>query len=161
MGSVKFLIFAIGIFLANFVGGVPEDSRNLFITHTIFFAPYLVDYYLLTKVKSGLKWIIIIIWGVGIFVFVANILGIVTILTIKEYNVVINPDYYSPFNVSIPVNIYLLLAGSAYMAIFMGCLCFKYLEDLNERLLAKKELKREEKAKKQDSREEMVKNVST
>lgn len=158
MRTVKILIFIFGIGLTNYIGGIPNDARNLFITHTIFFAPYLVDFYPLTKIRSNIKWIIYLLWGVGILTFAANILGVGAVITIEDSRVIFNQNYYSPFHLNMSISLYLKLIGYVYAAVFMGGICFKYITDFDKRMVAKRSKKKEER--KKVTREELVKNVS-
>jgi hypothetical protein len=153
--TVKCIIFIIGICLVNYVGGVPNDARNLFITQTIFLAPYLVEFYNLLKIKSYLKWLIRLIWAAGILTIIANILGItgvITILKVDEvFKVMFNPTFFVPFQLNLPVNRYLLFAGIVYSSVFMGTITFESLLVLNKKLLKKR--------KEKESREGLVENV--
>jgi hypothetical protein len=155
--TAKFLIFVLGICLANYVGGIPKDAKNLFITQTIFFAPYIVDFYPLIKLKSNLKILTILIWGAGILAFVTNIIGVVGVITIHENMVVFSADYFSPFPLKISVNRYLLLVEIVYSIVFMGTITLDYTSAWNKRLLQKKK----EKEKGKVSGKELVKHVST
>ncbi|PAE61149.1 hypothetical protein CHH88_04585 [Bacillus subtilis] len=142
MRSVKSIIFIIGLFLANYVGGIPQDARNLFITQTIFFAPYLVDFHPLTKLKSPLRFLTLIIWLAGIIIFAANILGIAGILTIIDSKVTFNPDYVFPIPLDLKVKTYLVNAGIVYGAVFMGTLLLNYTKVYDENIMKKKENKK-------------------
>ncbi|MED2653618.1 hypothetical protein P4199_28855 [Bacillus thuringiensis] len=101
MKTVKVIIFIIGICLINFVGGIPTDARNLFITHTIFLAQYLLEFYEFLSMKSHIKWLIWIIWGAGILAFLLNILGIAGIIIVKNMKVILNPEYYMPLKINV------------------------------------------------------------
>ncbi|UTR09428.1 hypothetical protein MM300_16210 [Evansella sp. LMS18] len=126
MKSIKLIIFIVGLFLINYIGGVPQDSKNLFITHTVFFAPILVEYYKLLKVKNFLKFFIYPIWIAGIMVITANILGIAGVITVTEaYRVIFNPEYFSIFSLNLYVTNYLLVLGIVYAAVFVGRLTFE------------------------------------
>lgn len=121
--SVKLIVFVVGIFLINYVGGIPEDSRNLFITHTIFLAPLLIDFFPLLKINNIWKWPIKIFWAAGILALITNILGVVGIIQITDgYNVLFSSGYYSIFNMNMPVNTFLLLLQIVYALIFTGTL---------------------------------------
>ncbi len=134
--SVKVLIFFLGIGLANFVGGLPTDARNLFITHTIFFAPYLVDFFPMLNLKSFLKWVIRPIWVAGIFVFAANMLGIAGVITVKDSEAIIfNKSYYAPFDLDWSINNYLLILSLVYAAVFFSSLTFSHLVELDDKLV--------------------------
>lgn len=137
--SVKFVIFIIGLFLANYVGGIPQDARNLFITQTIFFASYLVDFYPLTKLKSPLKLLILILWAAGIITAIANILGVLGILTIIDSKITLNPDYVFPIPLDLKVSTFLLTSGIVYSAVFTGTLTLNYTKVLDQRIMMKKE----------------------
>jgi hypothetical protein len=158
--SVKIIIFGIGIFLVNYVGGIPKDAKNLFITQTIFFAPYLVDFHPLIGMKSNLKILARCIWGAGIFVFIANILGITGIITINDSKVIFDQYYVSPIELDIEVKNYLLFTGIVYSTVFTGTITLGYSIALNKHLLKKKKTKQALK-KKEVAREELVENVST
>ncbi|KSU88924.1 hypothetical protein A2U94_07650 [Bacillus sp. VT 712] len=151
MKTVKFIIFLVGIALVNYVGGIPTDARNLFISHTIFLAPLLVDFYGLLKVQSLLKWFIILIWLAGILTIVSNILGVAGVLTLVEKKVVFNSQYYMPFDLSVHVHSYLLIVSCVYTFIFMGTITFDNIFALNKKIMKKQ--------KKKTGREEMVTNV--
>ncbi|EFV79582.1 hypothetical protein HMPREF1013_00181 [Bacillus sp. 2_A_57_CT2] len=160
MKTVKIIIFVFGIFLASYVGGVPSDTKNLFITQTIFFAPYLVDFYPLIKMKSPLRFLSIFIWAAGISVFVANILGIAGIITIAQSKVIFDHSYAIPIPLNLEVNRYLLLAGIVYGTVFVGTLTLGYANAFDKHIIKKKKAKHASK-KKEVAREELVENVST
>lgn len=158
--SAKIVIFVIGIFLASYVGGIPKDAKNLFITQTIFFAPYLVDFYPLVKMKSKIKFLAIFLWGAGLFVFMANILGIAGIITISDFRVVFDKSYALPIPYNLKVSTYLLWAGIVYGTVFMGTLTLGYANALDKHIIKKNKAKQASK-KKEVAREELVENVST
>ncbi|MCP1164812.1 hypothetical protein NKS31_17745 [Bacillus sp. 1813sda1] len=148
MKSVKVLIFFLGIGLTNFVGGLPTDARNLFITHTIFFAPYLVDFFPMLNLKSFLKWVVRPIWAAGIFVFAANILGIAGVITVKDSEaVVFNKSYYAPFDLDWSINNYLLILTLVYVAVFFSSLTFGHAVELDDKLVQKEKENEKEKGK--------------
>lgn len=155
--TVKFIIFVIGICLVNYVGGIPTDARNLFITQTIFLAPYLVEFYTLLKIKSYLKWLIRFIWAAGILAIILNILGVVGVITIVEvdkvFTVMFNEQFFVPFPLKIPVRTFLLLAGIVYSCVFIGTITLDYLIVLNKKLLKKRQGK--------EGRKELSANVSS
>ncbi|MDA2113027.1 hypothetical protein PDN13_28760 [Bacillus cereus] len=158
--SVKLLIFCLGIFLANFVGGLPSDARNLFITHTIFFAPYLVDFFPLLKLKNILIWIIIPIWGAGIIVFLANILGIAGVITVKDSKtVVFSSAYYTPFDLNLSINNYLLTLCIVYAAVFVSSIAFGHLVNQDDKLAQNEKEEKEEKGKGKGKGKGMVEHV--
>ncbi|HDR7981245.1 TPA: hypothetical protein ACOQ39_005598 [Bacillus cereus] len=135
MKTVKVIIFIIGICLINFVGGIPTDARNLFITHTIFLAPYLVEFYELLSLKSHMKWFIRLIWVAGILALVVNILGITGIIIVKEMKVIFNPEYYIPLELNLGLRKYLLIQGCVYSVVFVGTITFHFIAVLNQKLL--------------------------
>jgi hypothetical protein len=145
--TVKFIIFVVGLFLVNYVGGVPTDARNLFITQTIFLAPYLVDFYPLLNIKSKLKWLIVIIWIAGILVFILNILGIVGVIVIEKvdetFMVMVNKQTVSLFSPEIPLKQYLLYIEVVYPLVFVGTITFEYFAALNKKMLEKKRGKKD------------------
>ncbi|MGG1684869.1 hypothetical protein [Pseudalkalibacillus sp. NRS-1564] len=133
MKSIKVIIFAVGICLANFVGGIPSDSRNLFITHSIFFSPILLEFYPLLEIKSFFKWIVKFIWFAGIIAMIANILGVIGILTIatvddaqKVYEVTLNSDYSLGYSFGMGINNFLLCIQLVYATVFLGTLTLSH-----------------------------------
>lgn len=143
MRTVKSIIFVIGIFLINYVGGMPQDSRNLFITHTIFLAPLLVDCYPLLKIESFVKWIVRIIYVAGILILMANILGVAGIITVdpQSSNFIFSPDYYTIFELNTNIQTYLLSAGIVYASVFLATLTFSYKLNINLERESNKERK--------------------
>ncbi|PEW64336.1 hypothetical protein CN448_27395 [Bacillus cereus] len=135
MKTVKVIIFIIGICLINFVGGIPTDARNLFITHTIFLAQYLLEFYEFLSMKSHIKWLIWIIWGAGILAFLLNILGIAGIIIVKNMKVILNPEYYMPLKINIGIENFLLLQGCIYSIVFVGTITFQYIALFDQKLL--------------------------
>ncbi|KAA6442374.1 hypothetical protein [Bacillus atrophaeus] len=161
MKTVKFLIFIIGLFLANYVGGIPQDAKNLFITQTIFFAPYLVDFHPLTKFKSPLRFLSLLIWFAGIILLVANILGITGITTIVDSKVTFNSDYVFPIPLDVSVEDYLLYGCIVYSAVFVGTLTLNYTIAFDQHMMRKKDKKKKQHASSKDSREGLMERVST
>ncbi|NOP79606.1 hypothetical protein HNV23_08920 [Bacillus paranthracis] len=162
MKTVKALIFLLGICLANFVGGIPTDARNLFITHTIFFAPYLVDFYPMLSLKSFLKWVIRPIWVAGIIVFAANMLGIAGVITVQDSEeVVFSESYYSPFSLDWSINNYLLILSLVYVTVFVGSLTLGHLVKVDDKLVQKAKEKEGEKEKDKGKGKGMVEHVSS
>ncbi|WP_330948902.1 hypothetical protein [Virgibacillus sp. MG-45] len=131
MKTVKIIIFFIGIFLINYVGGVPHDARNLFITHTIFVAPYLVDFHRLLSVKTFLKFFIIPVFIAGIIVLMLNILGVAGILIVNHEEVVTFSSNYIPvFSLEFEVSNYLKMVSIVYAMVFTGTITM--MHNLNE-----------------------------
>lgn len=151
MKSVKTIIFFVGLFLINYVGGIPQDTRNLFISHAVFFAPYLTDFFPLLKIKSFLKWIIYPIWIAGIIVLALNIIGIAGVLKIESSHVVVMQGYYSLIKIDIPLNTYLFWSCVVYLTVFMASILFNYVLEYDKKLSKRKTKK---------PRKEMVENVS-
>ncbi|AGN35083.1 MULTISPECIES: hypothetical protein [Bacillus] len=140
MRSVKSIIFVVGLILANYVGGIPQDARNLFITQTIFFSPYLVDFYPILKklLNRPLKILAGLIWAAGISILLANILGITGIITIIDSKISFVQDYVSPISLNLKVKTYLLIACVVYTAVFVGSITLNYTIAFDEYLKKKK-----------------------
>ncbi|WP_144473095.1 hypothetical protein [Bacillus pumilus] len=134
----KVIVFIVGIFLANYVGGIPNDARNLFITQTIFFVPYLIDFYPLVLMKSQLKYLTHVIFSTGIIIFSTNILGIMGVIIIENNRILFNQDYVTAVQLNIELNNYLLIAGIIYVIVFIGTLMFKVLLKFNSHFEEKK-----------------------
>ncbi|AOH53363.1 hypothetical protein ABE28_003285 [Peribacillus muralis] len=130
MKSIKCIVLVASLFLINYVGGVPGDLKNLFITHTIFLTPYILELhkFLLVKFDNIVYWIVRIIYGLGCTVLITNILGIFGILTMNaKKSFVINKDYSLPVPFSIGYDRYILIATLIYVAIFMVTILFDHL----------------------------------
>ncbi|WP_407974632.1 hypothetical protein AB6L51_03195 [Bacillus altitudinis] len=140
MKTVKSIIFLVGVGLANVVVGLPHDAKNLFITHTIFLAPYLVDYYPLLKLeKPGVRWLIRIIWVAGILMLISNILGVTGVFTVVDFNVVFGQGVISIVKFKIPLDIYILISIAVYASVFGAPLIIKtYHSEYEKHTLEKK-----------------------
>ncbi|MFK4461885.1 hypothetical protein [Bacillus safensis] len=138
MTYAKVIVFIVGIFLANYVGGIPNDARNLFITQTIFFVPYLIDFYPLVLMKSQLKYLTHVIFSMGIIIFSTNILGIMGVIIIENNRILFNQDYVTAVRLNIELNNYLLIAGIIYVIVFIGTLMLKVLLEFNSHFEEKK-----------------------
>ena len=138
MKFIKGIVFGISIILASYVGGIPTDIRNLFISQTIFFVPYLLEFYPLVLVKSQLKYITTSIFIVGIIVTFMNILGVIGILTIVENKVIFHHDYFIAIPFSLEIDIYLLIVGIVYVIIFIGTMAINTLYEMNQHFESKK-----------------------
>lgn len=141
MKYIKGIVFGISIILASYVGGIPTDIRNLFISQTIFFVPYLLDFYPLVLVKSQLKYITTGIFIVGIIVTFMNILGVIGILTIVDNRVTFHHDYFIAIPFNLEINIYLLIVGIVYVTIFIGTMAINTMYDMNKHFEDKKRSK--------------------
>ncbi|WP_342474694.1 hypothetical protein NST32_05250 [Bacillus sp. FSL L8-0215] len=143
MKTVKSIIFLVGVCLANVVAGIPYDSKNLFITHTIFLAPYLVDYYPLLKLeKPGVRWLIRIIWVAGILMLISNILGVTGVLTVVDFNVVFGQGVISIVKFKIPLDIYILISVAVYLSVFGAPLIIKTYHSEYEKHTLEKKMKK-------------------
>ncbi|HJA41354.1 MAG TPA: hypothetical protein H9667_07545 [Firmicutes bacterium] len=118
----KKIIFVLGLCLLNFVTGIPYDSQNLFISHTIFLIPYLVDLLPLYLIKFEQLWLKCIVSGVfwiGIIVFVLNMLGVMEVILITDAQfVVFSGNFLLNFGLSVKVQAYLLFLTCIYVLVF-------------------------------------------
>ncbi|WP_400194632.1 hypothetical protein [Lysinibacillus telephonicus] len=136
MNTIKVVVFFLGIFLINYVGGMPTDLKNLFITHTIFLVPYLLDFHPYLKIKFD-KFVLIIvrvIYTLGIIVLVINIFGIFGIIqvNVEKKEFFLNGEYWLPFSFGIGYYKYILFASLVYVAVFMGTLGFRHMVTIQE-----------------------------
>ncbi|PIC63458.1 hypothetical protein CSV79_11730 [Sporosarcina sp. P13] len=136
MNTVKVLVFLIGIFLINIVVGFPYDMRNLFITHTIFFVPYILEFhkYLIIKFDKIISWIIRFIYTFGVFILFTNISGILGIIEVDKdlKSITFSDTYALPFSFSIDYYNYILIAGISYSSVFISVVVFEHLIQLQK-----------------------------
>lgn len=136
LNTIKILVFVIGICLINFVVGFPYDMRNLFITHTIFFTPYILEFhkYLVVQFDILICWIIRFIYSFGFLILGVNILGILGIIEVdKELKTIgFSNSYVLPLHFNMAYNKYILIAGIAYVLVFIGLLVFEHLIQLQK-----------------------------
>lgn len=162
MRTVKFVIFILGICLANYVGGIPQDARNLFITQTIFFAPYLLDFSPLLKLNFPIKIVAVLIWAAGIIILMANILGVTGIITIVDSKIIFAQGYVSPIPLNVKVETYIRIAGIVYGAVFLGSITLDYTFAFNKYIMEKKmKKKKKQHASNNEVREGLMERVST
>ncbi|RAU04223.1 hypothetical protein DEJ55_11105 [Bacillus pumilus] len=139
MKTVKCIIFFLGAALINFVVGIPHDTKNLFITHTIFLAPYLVDYFPLLKTKSFLLKILIYpIWIAGITIMILNILGIFGVITLVSSRLVFAQEYVAVIPFDVPFYTYIRVAVIVYAFVFIATLTLRYDLEYDKRVMERK-----------------------
>lgn len=158
--GLKIFVFVVALILINYIGGVPHDSKNLFISHLVFFAPILLEYHKLLRIKTTLlKSLIVVIFVAGLLALVTNTLGVLEILIVnKDHQIVRNPDYLLIwFDISIIG--YTIIAGLTYAAVFGLNLISNAIISLDKRLVkARKEQLKVKQGK--EKREELVSDVS-
>lgn len=130
MNTIKFFVFIFSLVLINYVGGVPTDLKNLFITHTIFFIPYFLDLHQLLNIKFDkvVYWIIRIVYVIGCVALVGNISGIFGLILYDNVNNTfsLNNDYWLPFSTGIEYDRYILFVTITYVLIYCTNL-FKHM----------------------------------
>ncbi|TYS14287.1 hypothetical protein FZC78_19225 [Rossellomorea vietnamensis] len=139
MRSIKIVLFFIGIILMRYVGGVPTDSHNFFITHFVFFTPFLLDYYKLLSVENKLiKFFVILGFAAGIGILLLNIIGIFQIVEITgdvhSYTLTISNEYYMGFDNLMSMPFFLNLSGVVYGYIFFGYIVFEDLINVSPKI---------------------------
>jgi|GEM_PF-4167170 len=136
MKTIKLVIFLLSLFLINYVGGMPTDLKNLFITHTIFFTPYFLELHQLLRIKFDrfVYFIIRGVYGYGVFTMVCNILGIFGIIKmdVKTKNLQFNEEYWLPFHLEIGYDKYILIATIAYVFAFVSTIMFSHMVGLQK-----------------------------
>lgn len=136
MNTIKIIVFVIGVFLINFVVGFPYDARNIFITHTIFYVPYILEFHRLLIIQFDrlISWVIKIIYAIGIGILIMNTLGILGVITIDADSKILyfSESYVLPFSINIAYNNYILTAGIVYAVVFIGSMLFEHLIFLQE-----------------------------
>lgn len=113
---------------------MPRDMKNLFITHTVFLMPYLLDLHKLLVVKFHLliSWLIRGVYWAGIITLIMNMLGVIGGIIVDEETRKINlsPNYALPFSIDFGYDVYIGLASVIYAAVFMCTLAFEHLIEL-------------------------------
>lgn len=132
MKIIKIVLFLVGLVLIRYVGGVPNDSHNFFITHFIFITPFFLDYCKLWTIENKLfKVLLVFGFLAGIPMLLLNVIGIFQIVEISgatgTYNLTFSPEYYMGFNNLMTMPFFLNISGVIYTYIFV---CFILLEDL-------------------------------
>lgn len=136
MKTIKLVIFLLSLFLINYVGGMPTDLKNLFITHTIFFTPIFLELHQLLCIKFD-RLVYYITRGVytyGILTMVCNILGIfgIIIMDVETKKLHLNEEYWLPFPLEIGYDKYILIATIAYVFAFASTIMFSHMIGLQK-----------------------------
>lgn len=139
---IRIVIFIIGLILIRYVGGVPTDSRNFFITQFVFFISFLLDYHKFIFIEHKfVKVLIYFGYIAGFFILMLNILGIFGIISIVEdgvnYFLIFNESYQLGNKHLIEMTNFMNVGAIAYLYIFFSMIAFE------QRLYPKKRLKTE------------------
>lgn len=128
MNSAKFLIFFVGIFITNFVVGVPTDARNLFASHVLFMAPLVVDYHRLLQIRIWIRWIIYGLYIPILFALGVNIIGLFGAFKFAgeaPYKVQFNKGEFLSWQLNVPLDSLLLALSIVYTVTFAGTVAFQ------------------------------------
>lgn len=124
------VVFLVGLVLIRYVGGMPTDTNNFFITQFVFFAPFLVDFYKYVKIeKKIIQYFAIAGLVAGIFVLLLNFFGILGIVQIevheKSFNLIFNSAYAMGITRIMELSNFLNAGAVAYLYIFIMSIVFE------------------------------------
>ena len=120
--------------LINYVGGLPSDLRNLYITHTIFFTPYFLELHSLLSIKFDriVYYIIRGVYVISVIVIMGNIGGIFGLLQLdpKTQKMHLNDEYLLPISFELMYDKYILVATLVYISVFIATMVFSHMIQL-------------------------------
>lgn len=131
MNGFKIALFFVGLVLIRYVGGMPEDTNNFFITQFVFFAPFLVDFYKLVKVEKKIIQLLALIGFIaGLIVLLLNFFGILGIVQVEmhddSFNLIFNSAYAMGITRIMELSNFMNIGAVAYMYIFTMSIVFDH-----------------------------------
>lgn len=132
MKVIKLMVFFISLFLINYIGGIPTDLKNLFITHLIFLIPMMLELYshLFVNINKVLHIVTICIFASTVIVCTALILGIFNIIVLNGESLELSKDFINLIPFQVEINPFVLFCTIVYVTTFMYTLLFSHLPTL-------------------------------